>query len=229
MKKTRLLAFLLTACLATTCFLSGTVAKYSTTASNTDAARVARWGINAGATVMDLFDTSYNDSVVSSEAEKNVIAPGTTKTSNIQIINASASAPEVDYNLTVSVAGSSIDDAIKNNPNIQWKLDNGDWGTWDQLMTAILKLSGDTSVSYKAGTTESVTVKYEAGAIPTDFKNGDTHSISWQWVFETADDAGTSDKNEEVVQDKVDTDMGNALSDLADCKLVVTITAEQVD
>lgn len=45
MKKTRILAFLVTICMATTAFLGGTIAKYSTTEDIEDTATVAKWGI----------------------------------------------------------------------------------------------------------------------------------------------------------------------------------------
>lgn len=237
MKKTRLLAFLLTACLATTCFLSGTVAKYSSEANNENTVRVAKWGIGVtDAITMNLFEASYFkkdsnsvNSVMSSNGTDKVFAPGTSGLSQIQIIKTSQTAPEVNYNLTVSVEGSEIADSIKNNLNIQWKLDDtGAWGTWEQLMTAILKMSGNETVQYSKGNIESVTQEYAAGSKPAAFDEDAIHTIYWQWVFETADNNETPEVDEKVEQDKMDTNMGNA-DPLAECILVITITAEQVD
>lgn len=45
MKRVRVLAFLITVCMATTCLLGGTIARYQTSASIDDAATAARWGV----------------------------------------------------------------------------------------------------------------------------------------------------------------------------------------
>ena len=52
--------------------------------------------------------------------------------------------------------------------------------------------------------------------MPAAFAAGTTHTISWQWIFHTNNDA-----------DVVDTTMGNA-DDLADCSIEISITATQI-
>lgn len=212
----RVASVLLVAVLLTTCVISGTFAKYTTTTSSDDTARVAVWGINKDAVVMDLFDDAYSTDVKANDGD-NVIAPGTTKTSNFSIVNASTLAPEVKYSVTINLAGSQIADYIKNNPQITWKLDEETAGTWDQLMTKILRLSGDTTVEYEAGVTESVTKVYDAGQIATEFANGETHTITWVW-------------NDVESNDATDTEMGNAaVAGDINVKIVVAITATQIN
>lgn len=79
---------LLVLTLGTSCFVGGTFAKYVTENQGTDAARVAKWGVEITGNY-DIFNTEYNkdDSgssvgsvTVKSSDEDNVVAPGTTKT-----------------------------------------------------------------------------------------------------------------------------------------------------
>ena len=55
----RLSALLLVAVLLTTCVISGTFAKYVTTGTATDSARVAKWGVTVEAKLDDLFVDEY--------------------------------------------------------------------------------------------------------------------------------------------------------------------------
>lgn len=74
---------LLVLVLLTTCIISGTFAKYTTSASGGDSARVAYWGFDKAASInIDLFDDTYNNVASSGEIDgiSNVIAPGTSKT-----------------------------------------------------------------------------------------------------------------------------------------------------
>ena len=204
--------------LSTSCFVGGTFARYITKTSAGDNGRVALWGINADATTLDLFSSHYDGTVNAKNGDK-LIAPGTSKTSNFSIINTSSFAPEVKYEITVDLTGSEIADSIKNNPNITWKLDDGPAGTWNQLLTSILKLSGDDTVSYTPITCESASKIHNAGAFPTELASGKTHTISWDWAIGLDEAANIAD-----------TAMGNAAvdGDLT-VKLVANITASQID
>jgi len=77
----RLASFMLIACLATCCAVGGTFAKYTTSGSATDSARVAKWGIvleieGNGAAFSTTEGTAPNYTVKSSDTVK-VVAPGT--------------------------------------------------------------------------------------------------------------------------------------------------------
>ena len=215
-KTMRIAAVLLILCLATTCAISGTFAKYTTSSTGNDTARVAYWGFNDDGVIeiANLFETVYtsagNNTNVKSVNDDNIIAPGSTNSATFTFLYTdntaeNAKAPEVAYSFTVSTNGSEIADDIKNNTNIQWKLDEGTWGTWDDMIAAIEALDGDET--------------YEANEIPAAFAAGKTHTVAWQWVFETAGDAD---------QDAFDTAMGNKAT-LDSVVLVITITATQVD
>lgn len=215
---------LLAVALLSTCAISGTFAKYVTSTTGGDNARVAHWGFNEPATVeIDLFSNKY-DNVLSNntvDGIKNVIAPGTSQTStfgfNYDYYAANAAgenigAPEVNYKLTVDPTITGNYDGLDENASFKWTLqkDNGEiakYNTAADLIAAVKALSGD----------ESGTCEYAAGNQPTFF-NQDHHkcTVGWIWDFEGADEA--------------DTALGNAQGlDLENVTFKITITAEQVD
>lgn len=104
---------LLVAVLLTTCVISGTFAKYTTSATGSDSARVATWGFdknNASITLDNLFSDTY-DNVKGVDSD--VIAPGTTGSANFEFkYSGKADAPEVAYTFKVDTEGSTISDDI---------------------------------------------------------------------------------------------------------------------
>lgn len=239
MKKTKLMRaalLLLVLTLITSCFVGGTFAKYTTSASSSDTARVAKWGFNDASTINldNLFHSvHYKNDTKTVESSTNVIAPGTAGEAAFQFTyNATDAAPEVAYTFTVSTAGSDCAQSIMDNENIKWSLDNQlapavgtkddpDYaaaGSWKALLAAIENLSGDPSGEKT----------YAPGKLPTEFgTNNKMHHVAWQWAFATADDTVTAE-NETAVQDAKDTAMGNA-DKLAVVTLKITVTATQID
>lgn len=237
-KMLRTASALLVLVLLTTSVISGTFAKYTTSASSEDKARVAYWGFQStnSMDLTNLFSPQYvqtkvdaNGTVKSADGD-DVIAPGTSGSAKFAFAYAeiggtaadttaqAVNAPEVKYSFTVDVVESCAE-AIKNNPNIQWKLDTGNWGSWDDMITAIKELSGDATG----------TKNYEAGSLPAAFTTADNeHTISWQWLFETADNTETANIDEMAEQDAADTAMGNT-NPLDTCSIKITITATQLD
>jgi len=117
MKRARLLAFVLTAAMATTVFLGGTVARYQTSAGIDDTATVAKWGVKltmAG----NLFDEKYKtglvanstpvvsgDFSVSSSEAADRVAPGTSgDTLKIKLTGST----EVDIKLKATIVAQDI-------------------------------------------------------------------------------------------------------------------------
>ena len=225
----RIAAVMLMLCLVTTCAISGTFAKYTTEASGEDTARVAYWGftdVDATLEFGDLFKTAYDKNV---NGKVDVIAPGTTNSDTFKFnydayaADTTVAAPEVAYNFIVSLGNDTAtycDADIKNNPNIDWRLNvtenatetEGTWGSWDELIAAINLLDGAAGTDGK---------DYEAGKLPEAFDNDQVYEIEWRWLFDkTVTDGVDNDAN--------DTSMGNA-TELADCKITITITATQID
>lgn len=205
------------AALASLSLMGGTFAKYVTRSEGTATARVASWGFADEGTIelSELFQSNYDDSVIARDGETLVIAPGTSGSDTFEFAysgTSGASAPEVAYTFTVSTEGSVIGETVKANPDIQFKLDDGEFGTWDELLAAIEALSGSADG----------TKAYEANTLPEAFadEENDQHTVSWRWLFE--------DENNLEAQDEADTAMGNA-AELENVLICISVSATQID
>ena len=205
---------LLALVLVTSLFIGGTIARYMTNTSSEDEARVAIWGINEGGTNMDLFNNVYEmpDGTVIAESNGGVndkiIAPGTSNNSEFKILTASSVRPEVMYEVSINLDDSEMPDEIKNHPGIQWKLDDGEYGTWEELKLSLYNLVGnDTGVAV-----------FGPGEVHNELANGVIHKIYWQWLLDSG-------------YDEEDTRLGNlaASGTPITAKVVVEMTAQQVD
>lgn len=135
--------------------VAGTYAKYTSNATSTDSARVAKWSFKVGTTdiatsstfTFNLFET-VDSNVKAGEAE-NIIAPGTEGSFTISLENNS------EVNATYA-----IDYTVTNTANIpvEFSIDNGT--TW----TTTLEDVTDTDINM-SGATDSITIK-------------------WRWAFE---------------------------------------------
>lgn len=130
MKKNRMMRLasgLLVAVLVTTSMISGTYAKYVTTASGSDSARVAKWGVVVTATG-SLFGKTYLNATgdtpgedtaaeatitVKSNNTEKVVAPGTKNDTGITA--SITGTPEVDVRVVVDVKGLDKDGVTKLN------------------------------------------------------------------------------------------------------------------
>ena len=216
MKKNRMMrtaAVLLVAVLLTTSVISGTFAKYTTSVSSQDSARVANWGFERtnSMDLTNLFLGSYTN-VVSNNGD-DVIAPGTEGSTTFSFAydgKNGTNGPEVAYTFEVKVEA-SCDDAILANKNILWQLDGKGYGSWDKMIADITALSGS----------DTGKQQYAPNTLPAAFTDADEiHTISWKWIFDEA--AGGANL------DDLDTAMGNDDA-LANCSIKITITATQVD
>lgn len=167
----RIASALLVAVLLTTCAISGTFAKYTTTASGSSTARVAKWGFGNATTIdFELFSDNYDNLVVGTDGDL-VIAPGTEGSAEIALVadaDAAAAATEVAYTFEVNV-NVVADDALLN--KLQWNLNGGNYGDLDTLVAAINDLFED---------------QYNPGDEAPDT----TFTIGWKWDFESGDDTG---------------------------------------
>ena len=100
----RVASVLLVAVLLSTCAIAGTYAKYVTSASGTDTARVAKWNItmknDSSATFVDQYD-SADDVQVDGNSATGVVAPGTQGSTKYEVDGT----PETDYVITFSSSG----------------------------------------------------------------------------------------------------------------------------
>ena len=232
MKKTKFMRaalLLLVLTLITSCFVGGTFAKYTTSTTGNDSARVAYWGFDQDAsTTIDLFNGEYTNVKASGKVDdfSNVIAPGTEKSTTFAFgytnyKTDTIKAPEVAYDFTVNAEASGSYTKLDENANFKWTLAKGNAAATEynkvaDLLAAIKALSGDN--------TGTGTKRYEAGNLPEAFTSADeVYHIGWKWAFET-----TTNDGADAAQDAIDTAMGNA-ANLDNVTLKITITATQID
>lgn len=224
-KAMRLASALLVLTLLTTCAVSSTFAKYATSTSGSDKARVAYWGFNQGSvTTMSLFKETYDNVKSTGEVDgfKNVVAPGTEGSTTFEFAYTSyqtdkIKAPEVAYTLTVEPKIDGTTTELDKNSSFKWTLQKNqetakEYNTAAELTAAIKALSGS----------DTGTQTYDAGKLPTAFTDGTdnvTYTIGWKWAFEGTDND---------TQDPIDTTMGNSQT-LENVDISIAITATQKD
>ena len=217
----RVASALFVSVLLSTCAISNTFAKYVSTGSSENSARVAKWGVTVTGT-SDMFANEYTkddnsftlatNTVVSTE---DVVAPGTGGTMTNFTITGT---PEVAVRV-----------------NFEGNLDLGDkWiykdGVNDSYYCPIEITVGDTTfkgTSYASASEFEKAVNDKIATFSNDYEankdlstiGADAPSISWAWAFEDNDDV-----KDTYLGDQATTE-GNA----ATISLNVTATVTQID
>lgn len=244
-KMMRLASGLLVAVLITTSTISGTFAKYTTSGTATDTARVAKWGVTVTGTTAatnEMFKETYTKhstvvdesgnggaDAISVKADVDVVAPGTDGSLADFTI---AGAPEVDV-LVSYAATLTLEDWEVGGTYcpIVFSINGATYGTTNtaatnkvanvaELETAVESAIEDYSKYYDAG--ENLATKYAT----------DKLVVEWEWAFnDVAEVTNPVNVN--------DTALGNAaaaaLADADDTtnpasiELSVTCTIAQVD
>lgn len=209
----RLVAVLAVTMMFTMCFVGGTFAKYVTSYSNGDDARVAKWGVSITGTG-DLFKETYatdslfvGNTVVSTA---DVVAPGTSgDMANFTI----SGTPEVAVN--VKFTGDL-------NLGDKWVDAGGNYYCPIEITVGNDTINGK---DYQYASAFEAAVEAKIAAFSKDYEpnkdlstiGGDAPAISWKWAFEG--------------NDVKDTYLGNqaALGNAATISLDVTVTVTQID
>lgn len=201
----RIASVLMIAVLLTTCAISGTFAKYTSTAEVSSAASVAKWAFTVNGDDIENEQISFNlfatinDSNGSTENEvKNgLIAPGTTGT--LEIVLENNSEVTAEYTLSFAKTIDSDDIPIVYNLNNQEEDDELVWVSLDDLNQKIA--DADRTMSWNNAPATTIT-------------------INWKWAYE----AETPNTNAD------DTDLGAYGEETApSITLVATLTATQKD
>ena len=220
--------------LITSCFVGGTFAKYVTSGTSGDNARVAKWGVTVTAhETGDIFAKSYDNTVIA-EGEYKVIAPGTKK-DNAALVTLSGK-PEVSVKVTYNADSFSLTG--------NWKGADNDDTFYCPL---IIKVTGKVGGVAKTETINCAD-KERAADVETAVKNavaacsatydpktdlssatvdGDGLKISWEWPFESGE---TNPKQNDVK----DTYLGNQAATATGLSIPaihvqVTATVTQID
>lgn len=182
----RVAAFLFILTMISTCAFATTFAKYTTSDSTTDTARVAKWGVEVEVSGYDVFNTNYNDTVISSDDTQNVVAPGTS--GDLTCISITGT-PEVDVNVAFTA------DLVLSG----WKVDGDEYcpivitvGTKDyHIGGTALDGTAINSVAKLESAVEAAIAKYTKDYnANTDLSTigADAPVVKWAWAFEGNDD-----------------------------------------
>lgn len=222
----RIASVLLIAVLISTSAISGTYAKYVTSGSGSDSARVARFGVKVVASG-STFATEYaaDDTSVTLEAGSvfsaygdDVVAPGTK--GDMSAISMTG-VPEVAVNVTYA-ANVDLNDNWKDSdgnfycPLVIYVNGNPIYGlgfdSADAFEAAIMNIIKDYSKVYEANT-----------ILASEDVSNENLTISWEWPFE-----GTGSKAQ---TDEKDTYLGDqaALGNYGTISIEVTCTVTQID
>lgn len=233
----KLAGILLALVLVTSCFVGGTFAKYVTSGTGKDTARVAKFGVTVtaeGSTFAKAYATNDKtvtgiaNSVVSSNDNEKVVAPGTSgQMAAIKITGTPEVAVNVRYNLnkitlnnwtdkdghfycplTIGITRYSAEDGMPTTTYIP----GVDCTSAEEFIGKIRQEINNYSVNYEPGT-------------KLDEKNRtDVLGISWKWAFEDkAADAKQTDVKDTYLGDQAA--KGNA----ATISLEVVTTVTQID
>lgn len=169
----RLVAVLAVLMMFTMCFVGGTFAKYTSSATGTDSARVAKWSFKVGETdiatadifTFDLFDTIKDSNGTDNEADINshdgetIIAPGTSGSFALVLKNESEVTAQYAIDYTVTNEGSIP---------VQFSVDGSNWSN---NLTDVAA-SDATKLAANSGTT--------------------TITVQWKWAFDGDDNIDTA-------------------------------------
>lgn len=214
-KMMRIASVLLVAVLLSTCAISGTFAKYVTSATATDSARVAKWGVKVEAT-SDAFKTAYNSDTDDYAAQTvistvDVVAPGTNGTlTDVTITGTPEVAVRVTYDADLKLEGWKLADGTEYCP-VVFTVEGVDYAVGGSIATvADLEAAVESAIAnckkdYAANTAITATT--------------DAPSVSWSWAFETTG----NDANDTYLGDQA------AAGNAATIELSIVTTATQID
>ena len=234
----RAVGVLLVLVLATSCFVGGTFAKYTTSGSGSDSARVAKFGVNVTADSGKMFSTTYakdadnsftvSGNTVVSQNEDKLVAPGTKgQMANFNITGTPEVAVRVQFKVDeFKLENWTIDDAgtvycpIRINVNgIKIRLNPAGHTAAD--LAAFENEVKSTINGIKCDIAPGTDIAQEL-AKPNPDNNGNIYNlnISWEWPFESGNDAVTN-----LEYDAKDTKLGDAAANGTPGKITLKITA----
>ncbi len=209
-KMMRIASAVAMATLLSTCVISGTFAKYTTSGEATDTARVAKWGVKVEAAAsQELFVKEYTgtEDAVTVSATTDVVAPGTNGEFSKFIVEGT---PEVKVSVTYD-AEVTLSDNWSDGTNF-----------YCPIVITVAGEKVDTSAAQSAADYASAVVA-AIEAVSKDFDIGTAITsdltIAWAWDF---DDEGKG------TNDVKDTYLGN-LETAPIITVKVTATVTQID
>ncbi len=199
----RVSAILLVLTLLSTCVISGTFAKYTTSANADDDARIAKWGVVVEATA-EAFTENDDDTVISFVSGENVLAPGTD--GNLCGLTISGQ-PEV----AVEIAATA-------------ELELTDWAVDGAYYCPLVITVGTTEFkgndyadaeAFEKAVEDAIVAEIAVASVDPNTNLADSVAVTWAWAYEGNDDVK-------------DTALGNADAP-ATISIAVSVTVTQID
>lgn len=202
----RVSAVLLVLTLLSTCVISGTFAKYTTSASANDDARIAKWGVVVTATA-DAFAENDDDTVISFVSGENVVAPGTD--GNLCGLTITGT-PEVEVNVAATA------DLVLTD----WAVD-GAYYCPLVITVGTTAFNGNAyadAAAFEKAVEDAIVAEIAKDVVDPNTDLADSVSVTWAWAFEGNDDAK-------------DTALGDAAAagTPATISISVSVTVTQID
>ena len=196
----RLASVMLMLCLITTCAISGTFAKYTTTATVGDTARVAHWGITITTTDLndsastEVFAKTYKNQAAINTDPPYAIGAGASVSSTTEVV-----APGTDGGIKIVITGTP---EVAFNFDVAVTITNEVHIPKNTVVAPGNTLAADyypVKFTVNDGTSDVVDGK-SLSAVKTYFESlsGDklpgasvakTYTVTWEWDFESANDA----------------------------------------
>lgn len=246
-KLMRLASTMLVLTLLSTCVVSGTYAKYVTTATATDTARVAKFGVEIQTWTNRLFkeqydsDSAYTGNTVENKQEvgiKNLVAPGTKSNGDISftVTGKPEVAVEVSYKLDIKEnvyvpAGTYTDYTTADVSNDTFTSDQPYYPVKFTLQQGGEDVLGCTNVdltTIQNYLQTTATKQYAPGTDLSGTEGVKGYTLSWKWDFE---DTNVTNVN------KLDTLLGQVAAGVengypnvvTDLDFDLTISVTQID
>ena len=202
-KTMRVAAVMVVLAMLSTCLVSGTFAKYVTSGSSSDTARVAEWGVTVTPATNSAFQKNYK---VDDQSATTIGTEGQLTT--VELGGTSEVAVRVTNSANVTLTG--------------WSVDN-DYYCPLEVTVGTQTLKG-TDAKYKTVADFENAVKAAIDAYTADYAPGTDLSgkadacpvVTWKWAFEGNDDVK-------------DTKLGNATNPAAAVNISITTTLTQID
>ena len=199
----RVSAILLVLTLLSTCVISGTFAKYTTSADANDDARIAKWGVVVEATA-EAFTENDDDTVISFVSGENVLAPGT------------------DGNLCGLTITGQPEVAVKIDATAELELT--DWAVDSAYYCPLVITVGNTEFkgndyadaeAFEKAVEDAIVAEIAVASVDPNTDLANAVAVTWAWAYE-----GNNDVK--------DTALGNAAAP-ATISIAVSVTVTQID
>ena len=199
----RVSAILLVLTLLSTCVISGTFAKYTTSANADDDARIAKWGVVVEATA-EAFTENDDDTVISIVSGENVLAPGT------------------DGNLCGLTITGQPEVAVKIDATAELELT--DWAVDGVYYCPLVITVGTTEFkgndyvdaeAFEKAVEDAIVAEIAKDSVDPNTNLADSVAVTWAWAYEGNDDVKDTALGNEANPDTI--------------SIAVSVTVTQID